>query len=459
MKHAIARRRVPALVLTVLMALGGIMAPAAVRPAQAADATLVFAALNVLVANHVSEPDPIKLLAAALDEVRQMLARAGIAGPLANVTATSETQARAEFQARFDRAVAAAQGRITETQLQYAAVRAMAASLDDSHTAFISPEQWDEIRRRNQGQAAFSGIGILLLFRDGRYYIKHVLPRSPAARVGLRDLDRIVAVDGQSTQGMSREDFSGRVRGPQGTTVLITVQRAGETGSLTFSVTREPIVTTIVEHSMLDGGVGYIRFPQFVLGSADQFRRALEDLQRQGMRGLVLDLRSNGGGFVGEVVQIASMLLPAGLPIMVREGRREGKTTDVTTGGPLLDPSSSLVVLVDESTFSGAEVLGAAIQEYERGTLVGVQTGGAVLSSRYFLLPGGAAIQVATSRVLTGKGVVLERNGVGPDTVVDLATDDLDRGVDSQLERALQIATERVPASRIVRYQPSALAA
>lgn len=444
MRPMIARRWMLALVLTVVLALGAVAGPWAATPAEAADASLVFATVRALAENHFSEPDPSKLFAAALDGLRQTLARAGITLTLADLPSPiNETLAREEFQTRFDQAVAAAEGKITETELQYAAARAAADNLKDSHTAFLTPEQWTATQRERQGQATFTGIGIFSLFRDDRFYIKHVIPGGPAARAGLREFDRIVAVDGQSTEGMRREEFSSRVRGPQGTTVMITVRRSGEANSLTITVTREPIVIPVVEHRMLEGQIGYIHlFQHLTQGASGQFRRALEELQRQGMRALVLDLRSNGGGLTSETRQIASLLLPAGLAIAVRETRRE-KTTDVTAGGPLLPPSTPLTVMIDEGTASGGEILAAALQEYQRGPLVGQRTAGAVLGSLFFSLPGGAAVQIAVQQVSTGKGVALEGNGVRPDVQVELTTDDLERGVDSQLRRVLQTLLQR----------------
>lgn len=443
MRDTFVRRRIFVLVLTLVLALGGVAAPWAARPAAAADAPVVFAALDILKERHVTGPDPARLLAAAVEGLRQALAQVRVAAPLAGPVASAEAGTREEFQRLFDQAVAAAQGRLSEVQLQYAAAGAMADSLDDSHTAFLTPEQWAEVQRELSNQASFSGIGIRLLTRDGRFYALNVFAGTPAARAGLRDLDRIIAVDGQSTQGMTAPDVSRRIRGPQGTSVAVTVQRAGELTPLTFPVTREPILVPAVDFRLLDGRVGYIHVFHLGGGSAGQFRRALQELQEQGMRALVLDLRGNSGGLVGETVGVASALLPAGLPVMFRKNRQR-RLADITGGGPLLAPAIPLVALTDEGTASGGEVVAAAVQEYQRGTLVGMRTSGALLSSLYFELPGGAALQVAVTRVTTGKGAVVEKTGVRPDVEVELTTDDLERAVDAQLQRALQLLMQRV---------------
>jgi carboxyl-terminal processing protease len=431
-----ARRTLPALIVAVFVAASALAAPVTVRPAHAAEAGLVFAVVDLLKNEHVDRPDPLRLLAAAVDGLRQALSRAGVTATLPDIVATDEAAARAEFQTRFERAVAAAAGRLTDTQLQHAAAQAMAASMNDSHTGFITPERFAEIEHQRRNLAGFTGIGILLMHRERRFYVRLVFPGTPAERSGLRPFDRIVAIDGQSTEGMGMEDVVNRVRGPRGEAVTITVQRPGLPVPLSITIVREPIVVPAVEHRMKEGQIGYIRFGQFTAGSADMMRRAIEDLQAQGMRGLILDIRSNRGGFVRELNLVAEMFLPAGLPIYTMDSRRDGVRTHTTRGHPLLDPATPLVVLIDDGTASAGELLAAALQEHGRGTLVGTRTAGAVLVSITFPLRDGSALSVSIARMTTSRGVVLEGNGLRPDIEVELTIEDLDRGIDSQLARA-----------------------
>jgi|DewCreStandDraft_5_1066085.scaffolds.fasta_scaffold02002_13 carboxyl-terminal processing protease len=408
---------------------------AAQPAALAADASLVFRVVELLRDEHVSRPDPVQLYQAALRGLREALERAGVVQPIADIFARDEQQAREQFQMRFDRAVAAAAGRLTERELQFAAARAAAGSLRDSHTGFITPERLAELRRQQQNQAGFTGIGILLMSRDGRFYVKLVFPDTPAQRAGLRPFDRILAVDGVSTEGMTTEQVSTRIRGPQGTPVSLTVQRPGQAVPLSVVVVREPIVVPSVEWSVLEGGVGYVRFGQFTRGSAARLARAVSELQQAGVRGLVLDLRGNPGGFVDELNRAAEVFLPPGRPVYTMLSREEGRRVFSTRSGPVLDPTVPLVVLVDEGTASAAELLGAALRDHGRATLVGLRTAGAVLVSVTFPLPEGAGLSVAIARMLTPRGEELEGRGLSPDLVVDLTAADLDSGVDSQLAR------------------------
>jgi carboxyl-terminal processing protease len=318
----------------------------------------------------------VQLYRAALGGVREALQRAGVAAPLADLFARDEEHAREQFQARFDQAVRLAGGRLTERELQFAAARAAAASLRDSHTGFITPERLAEIRRQQQNEAAFTGIGILLLSKDGRFYARLVFSGSPAQRAGLQPFDRILAIDGVSTEGMTTEQVSSRIRGPQGTTVTLTVRRATQPTPVVVSIVREPIVVPSVEWSVLDGQVGYLRLGQFNQGASARVARAVGELQQQGIRGLVLDLRGNPGGFVSELNRVAEVFLPRGLVVYTMESRDEGRRAYLTRTGPLLDPSVPVVVLVDDDTASAAELLSAALRDHGRAPLVGLRTAG-----------------------------------------------------------------------------------
>jgi carboxyl-terminal processing protease len=415
-----------------------VLAWAVAGVAQAADASLVFRVVELLRDEHVARPDPVQLYRAALGGVREALQRAGVAAPLADLFARDEEHARGQFQARFEQAVRLAGGRLTERELQFAAARAAAASLRDSHTGFITPERLAEIRRQQQNEAAFTGIGILLLSKDGRFYARLVFSGSPAQRAGLQPFDRILAIDGVSTEGMTTEQVSSRIRGPQGTTVTLTVRRATQPTPVVVSIVREPIVVPSVEWSVLDGQVGYLRLGQFNQGASARVARAVGELQQQGIRGLVLDLRGNPGGFVSELNRVAEVFLPRGLVVYTMESRDEGRRAYLTRTGPLLDPSVPVVVLVDDDTASAAELLSAALRDHGRAPLVGLRTAGAVLVSVTFPLPGGAGLSVAIARMLTPRGEELEGRGLVPDVEVDLTSADLERGFDSQLARGTQ---------------------
>jgi carboxyl-terminal processing protease len=411
------------------------------RVAGAAEPSVVFAALQVLVDRHISRPDPLKLLGAAVTGLRQALESVGVSEKLDDLTAATVTDGRRDFQARFDQATAAAGRRLSEVALQHTAIRAMAASIGTSHNAFFDAEELEAVRREAVNEESYVGIGVRTIVRDDKYYFLEVFPDGPAARAGVRPLDRVVAIDGRSVTGLKPEPFGELLRGHEGTGMRLSLQRAGS--PVEIRVVRGRVLIWTVEYSMMEGSIGYIRLTHFVVDATAQVRLALEILRDRGMRAVVVDLRGNPGGFVYELQQIASLILPRGLVIAVREDRQAGRGTLVTSGMPTLAPVMPLVMLIDEDTGSAAEMLAAAVQDHGRGVLVGTRSAGEVLESSLVSLPGGTALLLPVRRVLTARGVDLEGRGVTPDVVVPLAADDLDRGIDAQLQRALRLARPR----------------
>src|SRR5256712_2178378 len=268
-------------------------------PAQAADQSLVLESLQVLQTHYVDPVGAAKVLNAGVAGLRQHLSAAGIAVDMPEIpSSATEPDARRQFGDRFITAAAAASGQLTKTELAYAAIRSMTDSFHDSHPGFLTPEQNAERRQRQRGQAGFTGVGIVLLPKDERFYVWTVIPGGPAEAVGVHEFDRIMKVNDVSTGGLTVDQVAGMIRGPAGTPVTVTFQRPGVTDPLVVTMTRAPIVVpSIFKSELLDGGVGYIRLYQFVDGTGRDVRNAMTRLLAGGMRVLVLDLRGNSGGF------------------------------------------------------------------------------------------------------------------------------------------------------------------
>ena len=413
-------------------------------PALAADQSLVFEALGVLQQHYVDPIDPVKMLNAALAGVRAQLSTGGITATLSDISSdVSEPEARRLFVERFTSAVSAGQGSITDTQLAHAAIRGMTESFKDSHTGFLTPQQNAERRQRQRGQAGFSGIGIILGPRDGKFFVMATIPGGPAEAAGVKEFDRILRINDVSTSGMQVDQVSGMVRGPSATQVTLTLQRPGVTDPVVLSVTRASIsIPSILRSEIFEGGVGYIKLYQFVERTGRDFRGVVSQMQGQGMRALVLDLRGNSGGYLTELNSVLNAIMPTGLPVYT-EIRKGGTTRVFRTLGPALLPASvPMVVLIDENSASAAELLAMAVKEHRRGQLIGEKTAGAVEASLLLDLTDGSALSVTTFRLASGMGVRLEGAGVEPDMPTALTTTDMEAGQDKPLGTAVRLARQ-----------------
>jgi carboxyl-terminal processing protease len=422
-------------------------------PALAAPATggLVLEAINLLDQQYVEQTliDRVRLLSVALESMQAALSRAGIAAELQRIPpGTAPAEAERIFRERFDAVVAAGQG--TAQALAYAAIRAMTASLNDSHTGFMSPEEFRERQARQRQAAGFSGVGMVVFPKDERFYVWEVMPNGPAARLGVRRFDRIVRINTTPTGGLTADQVVSMIRGPKGTGVTILFERAGRPAPFPVTITRAPIVVpSVFAARMVEPGIGYIYLYEFSGGSARDFRRALQQLMGQGLRALIIDLRNNSGGFLHELRSIMNIVLPAGLPVY-QTTTSQGTQVVKTDRKPVLLRTTPMVVLVNDGTASASELLTAAIVEHGRGTIIGTKTGGAVEASVVFELSDGSALSVTIQRLATGKGKRLEGTGIVPDVQLDLTAADFAAGQDAQLLRAVQVARQRAARALLV---------
>lgn len=433
--------------LSVVVVLSLLLTLTVPTTARAADAGLVSEAARTLQVNHYKSVETVKLLNLAIAALRTKLASAGVAVELRDIAAgTPDQDAHRQFAERFAIALnAGASTGLNETTLAYQAIRGMTESYQDSHTGFMTPEQNLERRQRQRGEPGFTGVGIVLLLKDNKFYARVVIPGGPAEAAGMKEFDRIVKVNDISTGGMTVEQVSNIVRGPGGTTVTLTLQRAGVAEPLVVPIVRAPIrLPAIYRAQMFDGGIGYVHLSQFIDGSARDFRAAVTKLRAQGMRALIVDIRGNIGGFLRELDSVLNALLPSGTPIYV-ELRSGGTSRPVrTTGRQIIPASMPLLVLVDEGSASAAELLAAAVQESKRGMVIGEKTAGAVEVSIFIDLSDGSALSVSVFEIRTGRGVRLESVGVKPNVQAAMTPYDFDAGQDRQLGWAIRLMRQNL---------------
>lgn len=324
-------------------------------------------------------------------------------------------------------------------RVERAGVEGLVGALDDPYTYYLDPEELAELRRRNNG--LYYGVGLQVAQQGQRITITRVYDDSPAREAGIVAGERIVAVDGTPVAGPQLDQTVARIRGPEGSTVALTVEgRDGE--RRTLELERREISIPVVESEIrrVDGReVGYVRLAQFTRGATDDVRAAVKELREKGATALVLDLRGDPGGLVTEAVGVSGAFLPKGSPVVTTEGRASPRETLTTNASPVAG-DLPLVVLVDKGSASASEIVSGALVDDDRGILVGTRTFGKALVQSTIELRDGGALKLTTARYLTPDGIDLNKKGLKPEI---RAADDPDTPRDEALDTALQVAARQ----------------
>ena len=284
------------------------------------------------------------------------------------------------------------------------AIEGMLGELDP-HSAYIGAEEMQGVQESFDGE--FSGIGVEFNLLRDTVVVVNTVSGGPAERVGVRANDRIVRIDTLDAVGLERADVPKYLRGKSGTKVAIDVVRPGTPERLHFEITRDRIPLNTVDASYLAAeGIGYIRVNRFGRTTMEEFTAAFRDLGSP--RGLILDLRGNGGGLLDQAVEMAGFFLPAGAVIVSTEGRAVPPTS-FTAQSDGEDLRGRLVVLIDESSASASEIVAGAVQDWDRGVVVGRPSFGKGLVQRQVGLPDGSAVRLTVARYHTPSGRVIQR--------------------------------------------------
>ena len=295
-----------------------------------------------------------------------------------------------------------------ESKLVEDAIIGMLGKLDP-HSNHMDPEETKEMTEPLQGN--FDGIGIQFNLLTDTLYVIQVIPGGPSEKVGLMAGDRIIMVDDTLIAGvkMRTTDIMKRLRGPKGTEVRVKVKRNNQPELIDFKIIRGKIpVYSLDAAYMADKHTGYIKLNRFAASSAKEFREALEKLQKEGMKQLVLDLQGNGGGYLNIAIELADEFLSKDKLIVYTEGRKQSREeANATSRGGF--ESGRLVVLVDESSASASEILSGAVQDWDRGVIVGRRTFGKGLVQKPIPLPDGSMMRLTVARYYTPTGRCIQK--------------------------------------------------
>ena len=326
---------------------------------------------------------------------------------------------------------------VSDEDLETGLYRGLMDSLGDPYTEYYTPQEYVDLMQGSAG--IYYGIGAVVSIDSETNLPKigTVFKNSPAEDAGVHTNDLVYMVDGEQTTGKSLSEVVSHIRGDEGTKVVLTVIRDGE--ELELTATRGRVENPTVETKDLGNGMGYLQITEFDDVTTRQFIEGMDELYQSGMKGLVLDLRSNPGGNLSTVVEIAQQLLPEGL--IVYTETKDGKRSEYKCKGDK-EIQIPMVVLVDMNSASASEILAGAIQDYKKGTLVGTTTYGKGIVQSILPSKDGSAIKITVSAYFTPNGRNIHKIGIEPDIVCEFDSEQYyneENPVDNQLEKAKEV--------------------
>ena len=293
-------------------------------------------------------------------------------------------------------------------RLVFASIDGMLRTLDP-HSSFLAPRDYADMQERQKG--SFYGLGILVTRRNDRVTVITPLEGTPAARLGIRAGDVIAEVEGQNTDDLTLDEVVSRLKGPRGTTVNIKIKRPGIEELIPLSIVREAIPTTSISHTLMLGpDTGYIRIKDFTYTTVREFDEAVDKLTTQGMQKLVLDLRTNPGGLLDAAVGVSDYFIPQGGMIVYTKGRSADSNQELRAPGKHAQLDVPIIVLINRGSASASEIVAGAIQDHDRGLVVGQTSWGKGLVQSVYTLNYGAGLALTTSKYFTPAGRNIQRD-------------------------------------------------
>ncbi|OGG57330.1 hypothetical protein A2853_02315 [Candidatus Kaiserbacteria bacterium RIFCSPHIGHO2_01_FULL_55_17] len=317
-------------------------------------------------------------------------------------------------------------------------IQGLAESLGDPYTFFLPPKENEIFAEDISGE--FSGVGMEIAVRDQVITVVSPLKGTPAERAGIKSGDRVLEIDGASTEGMDISTAVSRIRGPKGTQVALLIMREGFNAPRAFKVTREVInIPTVITTARPDG-VFVIEIRNFTANSPTLFRSALREFVESGYSRLILDLRGNPGGYLEAAVDMASWFLPSGKVVVTEDyaGHAEN-IAHRSRGYDIFNENLRMVILVDRGSASASEILAGALRYHGIGEMVGDRTFGKGSVQELVEITSKTALKLTVARWLGPDGEQIPLDGIKPDVEVKISEEDIKAGEDPQLDKAVEL--------------------
>lgn len=310
---------------------------------------------------------------------------------------------------------------VTSTKLIEGSINGMLRTLDP-HSSYMTPESYKEMQAETEGE--FGGIGIEITVENGALMVVAPMEETPAWRSGVKAGDKILKVNGESTFEMNLMDAVRKMRGKRGTSVTITIMRDGFEDGKDFTIVRDVIKVASVKNQLLADNWGYLRIRNFSKDTGQETAKALADMKKQGMKGLVLDLRNDPGGLLNQAVEVTEQFVNKGDLIVYTKGRIKNQDLRFTAQKGAGEAIYPMVVLVNHGSASASEIVAGALQDLKRAILVGNQTFGKGSVQTIIPLKGDAGLRLTTARYYTPSGRQIQGVGITPDIVVEQPDED-----------------------------------
>lgn len=328
---------------------------------------------------------------------------------------------------------------VTTQEKVWGAISGLVESVGDPYTVFLPPKENEALSIDLAGK--FSGVGMEVGMRDGNITVIAPLKDSPAERAGVLSGDVILKIDDAIATDLDIDQAVDLIRGPENTSVTITIAREGESATRDITMKREVIVIPVLETEKLVADQTFvIRLFSFGEDSAEEFANALKEFQASGYDRLIVDLRNNPGGFLSAAVDISSWFLEPGQVVVTEEAKDETENAVYKSGGHTMEGNYKMVVLVNGGSASASEIMAGALQEHKRAKLVGTQTFGKGSVQELIPMVNGTALKLTIAKWLTPNGKSISKEGLKPDVVVEFDDAKYEKDkTDTQLQKAIEI--------------------
>ncbi|MFH1709930.1 MAG: S41 family peptidase [bacterium] len=335
---------------------------------------------------------------------------------------------------------------LDNSKLMYGSIRGLLDSLDDPYTRFLEPSSYKEMKIRLSG--SYSGIGIYIGIKDKQLMVISPIKDTPAWKMGLKPKDKIVAIDGKLTKDMALDEAVSLIRGLKGSFVMVSILRGSAKEPKDYKIMRDKIVIKSVETEVLQGNIGYIKLNTFEnQNAAEEMEKALNYMKGKKAKGIILDVRNNGGGLLQNAIEIGSMFIKDG--VIVYTVDREGKKETISSTGNLIW-DKPIVMLINESSASASEILAGALKDSNKAMLVGTKSFGKASVQNVKQLEDGSAVLLTIAKYLTPNGTDITKKGIDPSYIVEIPTAEAEAAVlepengvdirkDPQLKKAVEV--------------------